>query len=44
MTDKPSNVTAATNLFSSVHGIGMTCFSEGFYVISERHYNLKPNL
>ena len=43
MTDKPSNVTAATNLFFSVYVIGMTCFNECFlfYVITERHYN--PN-
>ena len=43
MTDKPSNVTAATNLFFSVYVIGMTCFNECFlfYGITERHYN--PN-
>ena len=43
MTDKPSNVTAATNLFFSVYVIGMTCFNECFffYMITERQYN--PN-
>ena len=46
MTDKPSNVTAATNLFFSVYVIGMTCFNECFlfYVITERHYNPKTEL
>ena len=43
MTDKPSNVTVATNLFFIVYVIGMTCFNECFlfYVITERHCN--PN-
>ena len=39
-THKPSNVVAATNLFSSVYIIGMTSFDECFlfYVITGRHY------
>ena len=43
MTDKTSNVTAATKLFFCVYVIGMTCINEFFlfYVITERHYN--PN-
>ena len=42
MTNKSSNVTAATNLFFSVYVIGMTCFNERFlfYVITERHYKV----
>ena len=37
-THKPSNVAAATNLFSSVYVIGITCFNEcfSFFVINER--------
>ena len=30
MTHKSSNVAAATNFFSSMYGIGMTCFDEYF--------------
>ena len=46
MTDKPSNVTVATNIFFIVYVIGMTCFNECFlfYVITERHYNPKTEL
>ena len=46
MTDKTSNVTAATNLSFSVYVIGMTCFNECFlfYVITEKHYNPNTNL
>ena len=45
-TDKPSNVKAATDLFSSVDVIGMTCSMNVFlfYVIIERHYMLTPKL
>ena len=41
-THKPSNVVAATNLFSSVYVIGITCFDEcfSFCVITGRHYFL----
>ena len=43
MTDKPSIVTVATNLFFSVYVIGMTWFNECvlFYMITERYCN--PN-
>ena len=41
--DNNPNVTTATNLFSSVYVVGMTCFDECFllYVITERPYFLK---
>ena len=39
-THKPSNVTAAKTLLSSVYVIGTTCFDECFlfYVTTGRHY------
>ena len=41
--DNNPNVTTATNLFSSVYVVGMTCFDECFlfYVITKRQYFLK---
>ena len=47
MTDKPSNLTAATSLFFSVCicVIGMTCFKCFlFYMITETHYNSNTKL
>ena len=43
MTHKASHVAAATNLFSNVYVIGITCFNQYFlfYVITGRHYFLQ---
>ena len=35
MTHKPSNVAAATNLFSSEYVVGITCFDECFFILCD---------